>query len=126
MPTRNGDRSGMTFADVLAQCKGLEETYGVRIRLATVPLSKVSGKSTHALEARAYTLQGKPLQDVEREQCLWPGGTSKTREGAEIYLLVRLEAALDEWYARKRREEEQRDSGALTLLEEYIARSFSS
>lgn len=126
MPAKNGDRIGITFADVLAHTAQLEDEYAVRIRLSVVPLSRKSGKSTHALEARAYTLQGKPVTAVDRTQCLWPGGTAKTHEGAFMYILTQLGSALDEWFVRRRREEEQWQPGELTPLEEYIAGSYSS
>jgi hypothetical protein len=122
--SKGAGNPGVSFRDVLLYSAEVEETYNVRIRLSTIPLSKKSGKSTHAIEVRAYTLQGRPVTGVEREQCLWPGGTARTREGAEVYLLTRLASALDEWSVREQRERETWEAGQLTPLEEYIAGSF--
>ena len=122
--SRSNDRPQTNDMDVLTYAQQVEETYGVRVRLSVVPLSNPSGKSTHAVEVRAYTLRGKVYAGVDREQALFPGGTSKTIHGAWVYLIGRLAGALDEQQARARREEESWEPGALTPLEEYIAGSF--
>lgn len=124
--SRSNDRPQTTDMDVLTYAEQVGEQYGVRVRLAVVPLARTSGKSTHAIEVRAYQLDGKVYSGVEREQALFPGGTSKTIHGAWVYLIGRLAGALDEQQARARREEEQWEPGRLTPLEEYIAGTFQS
>lgn len=124
--SRSNDRPQTSDMDVLTYAEQIGDEYGCRVRLSVVPLSRPSGKSTHAVEVRAYTLQGRVLAEVEREQCLFPGGTSKTIHGAWVYLLGRLAGTLDEYAARKRREEEQWEPGVLTPLEQYIAGNFES
>jgi len=104
----------------------VEDEYGVRVRVALVPLSKRSGKSSHAITATAYDLAGKRVAELEREQCLFPGGTSRSITGAAFYVATQLVQAIDTWSARKAREEESWEPGRLTPLEEYIAGSFLS
>lgn len=112
--------------DLCEHLKEVEDTYGLRIRVALVPLSKGSGKSTHAVTATAYHPNGKRVSELESTQCYFPGNTSKTFAGAAFYVCNQLEGIIDEWQARRRREEEQWEPGELTPLEQYIAGSFSS
>lgn len=114
------------FKDVLAYAVEISDTYGVRIRLSCVPLSRKSGIATHAILVTAYSTSGRRIPEVEAEQALWPSKNRATREGAEIYLLTRLASALDEWFYRKQRETEQWEAGRLTPLEQYLAGSYPS
>lgn len=120
----NDARAGLTDADLCRYLTEVQETYGLRIRVALVPLARASGKSTHAVTATAYYPSGKRVSELESTQCLFPGGTSKTFAGASFYVATQLAETIDEWSARKRREEEQWEPGALTPLEQYIANSF--
>jgi hypothetical protein len=126
MMTRSNAREMGTDADMLEYALEVGDTYNVRLKVEVMPLSRPSGKSTHAVCVRAYTRQGKPIGEIEREQCYFPGGTSRTFAGAAIYLLTRMAGVLDEWSVRKQREQEQWEPGTLTPLEEYIAGSFTS
>lgn len=119
------DRWGkMSDAELCSYLKEVEDEYGVRIRCALVPLSRPSGKSTHAVTATAYQLTGRRISELEATQCLFPGGTSRTFAGAAFYVVTQLVQAIDEWSVRKKREEEQWEPGSLTPLEDYIAKSF--
>lgn len=110
--------------DLCEHLAQVEETYGVRVRVALVPLSKRSGKSSHAVTATAYHPNGKRIAELEATQCYFPGNTSKTFAGAAFYVCNQLEQEIDSWQARKRRETEQWEPGELTPLEQYIAGSF--
>lgn len=104
----------------------VEEEYGVRIRCELVPLSRSSGKSTHAVTASAYNQDGKRIHELGRTQCLYPGSTSRTFAGAAFYVTTQLVQAIDTWAHSKAREEEQWQPGELTPLEAYIAGSYPS
>jgi len=118
------DNGHLSDRDLTVYLKEVEEEYGVRIRCALVPLSRPSGKSTHAVTATAYNLAGRRVVELEATQCLFPGGTSRTFAGAAFYVTTQLVQAIDEWAARERREEEQWEPGTLTPLEQYIAGSY--
>lgn len=117
-------RSAMTFKEVLSYAAEIEELYDVRIRFGCYTLARAGSGATHAITVTAHHRNGKKVVEVDQEQALWPGGTSKTREGAEIYLLTRLASALDEWRSQEKREEEQAAPLELTPLENYIKGSF--
>lgn len=116
----------MSDVDLCGYLLSIEEEYGVRVRASLVPLARASGKSTHAITAVAYSTAGKRIHELESTQCLFPGGTSKTFAGAAFYAATQLVQAIDEWYARTRREAEQWEPGELTALESYIAGDFES
>lgn len=122
--TRPNSREMGTDADMLSFAKEVEDEYGYRLRISINPLPRPSGKSTHAIVIAAYTASGKRVADMDTEQCYFPGGTSKTLAGACLYLLQRMAGIIDEYAARKKREEEQWEEGVLTPLEQYIANSF--
>lgn len=124
--SKPGQNQRAGFKDVLQYAMEIGDTYGVRIRLSVIPLSRRSGQSTHAITATAYSAAGRRLAEVESEQALWPSKNRSTREGTEIYLLTRLASTLDEWFYRKQRETEQWEAGRLSSLEEYIANTISS
>lgn len=124
--TRTDRTNHMTDAALCEYLVEIEEEYGVRIRCALVPLSKRSGKSSHAVTATAYNLSGKRIPELDITQCYFPGGTSKTFAGAAFYVATQLVQTVDTWFHAKRREEEQWEPGSLTPLEMYIANSFTS
>lgn len=124
--TRNDRTNHMTDQALCEYLSEVEDEYGVRIRVALVPLSKRNGKSSHAVTANAYDLRGKRIHELDGTQCYFPGGTSKTFAGAAFYVVTQLVQAIDTWFHQKRREEEQWEPGSLTPLEMYIANSFTS
>lgn len=121
---REGKTSHMDDKGLCEYLCEVEHEYGVRIRIALVPLSKSTGKSTHAVTATAYGPSGKRIVELESTQCLFPGSTSRTFAGAAFYVATQLVQEIDAWSVRKRREEEQWEPGRLTPLEEYIAGQF--
>jgi|SRR5215207_5821132 len=116
--------SHMDDAGLCSYLSEVEEEYGVRIRVALVPLARATGKSTHAVTATAYSKAGKRIHGLESTQCYFPGNTSRTFAGAAFYVSVQLVEAVDEWSVKERREREQWEGGVLTPLEQYIAGSF--
>lgn len=117
----NGFMSDKDLCDYLSDVEG---QYGVRVRIALVPLARATGKSTHAVTATAYRADGKRIHELESTQCYFPGGTSRTFAGAAFYVTTQLVQEIDTWSAREERERQQWEEGELTPLEKYIAGSF--
>lgn len=118
-----GDRPSITLKDALILTGQVEDAHGVRIRHSIVPLPGRGRTQDRAVLVTPYARNGRKLADVAGEQLLWPSVAHKTFEGALVYLLHRLDAALDEWEAQRMKDLSQLDPGALTPLEEYIAGS---
>ena len=114
----------MTDAELCCYLETIEEQYGVRVRVALVPLARASGKSSHAVTATAYNQAGKRIHELEATQCYFPGNTSRTFAGAAFYVCTQLVQEVDTWAAREEREREQWEEGRLTPLEQYIAGSY--
>ena len=113
----------LTDRDLCEYLHQVEGEYPVRVRVSLVPLARKSGSSTHAITARAYNSAGRPIMDLEVEQVLFPGATSRTFAGAAFYACTALVSRIDEWHAQELRRTEQMEPGRLTPLEEYIAKS---
>lgn len=120
MPSRN-QRPGITFQDALLLAEQVGDEHGIRVRISIVPLSGKNRQQRHALLVTPYAANGRKLAEPSAEQLLWPSAAHKTFEGALVYLLHRLDAALDEWEATKLRDLSTLPEGALSPLEEYIA-----
>lgn len=111
------------IGDVLALCSQLEKQYGIRVKLSIVPFPEARGKATHAVLATPYKPSGRVLKEVPAEQHLWPSAGHRNVFSLWVKLLYDLMESLDEYAARKRREEEAQSTPALLPIEEYISAS---
>lgn len=116
----------MTLMDVLASCGDVEKEYGVRIRLSVVPLSRASGRATHALLVTPYTPAGKRLHEVDAQQMLWPSKTIRNENAAFMRMVHVLAGELDTWAVSRRRQEEQQAAACGPDLLSLIAASDTS
>lgn len=116
-----GGTTGITHSDMLLLLRQVNDEHGVRVRISIVPMSARGRRQDMALLVTPYAANGRKLAAVAAEQLLWPSVAHKTFEGAVVYLLHRLDAALDEWEHQKLRDLSELPVGTLTPLEEYIA-----
>lgn len=122
MPARSRS-TAISHRDVLILLEQINAERGVRVRLSIVSLSTNRRKQGFALLATPYAANGRRLTDVASEQLLWPSDAHRTFEGACVYLLHRLDAALVEWEDTQMRNLSHLPQGALSPLEQYIANS---